>query len=58
MKINVLLVLVAFTFFTFLGLTIGEHLYQLKMAEQGLQQCVIAIDPDTYEAVWTKDCPK
>ena len=58
MKINVLMVLVAFTFFTFLSMVIGEHLYQLKMAEQGLQQCVVAINPETYEAVWQKDCSK
>lgn len=56
MKINVLMVLVAFTFFTFLGLTIGEHLYQLKMAEQGLQECLIIIDNDSQETVWQKNC--
>ena len=58
MKINFMMFLVAFTFFGFLGLVIGEHLYQLKMAEQGLQECVVAIDTDTYEAVWQKDCKK
>ena len=58
MKINFMLFLVAFTFFGFLGLIIGEHLYQLKMAEQGLQECVIIIDADSQETVWQKDCKK
>lgn len=55
MKINVMLVLVAFTFFGFLGLVIGEHLFQLKMAEQGLQECVVKTE-NTYATHWQKDC--
>ena len=58
MKINMLMFLVVFCFFGFLSMVIGEHLYQLKMAEQGLQECVVAIDSGTYEVVWQKDCNK
>jgi len=58
MRINFLMFLVVFSFFGFLSLVIGEHLYQLKMAEQGLQECVVAINTETYEAVWQKDCKK
>ena len=50
--------LVVFCFFGFLSMVIGEHLYQLKMAEQGLQECVVVIDSNTYESVWQKDCKK
>ena len=53
-----LMFLVVFCFFGFLSMVIGEHLYQLKMAEQGLQECVVAIDSGTYEVVWQKDCNK
>lgn len=55
MKINVMLVLVAFTFFGFLGLIISEHLFQLKMAEQGLQECVIK-NETSIATVWQKEC--
>ena len=58
MKINFMMFLIAFSFFAVLGMFIGEHVYQLKMAEQGLQECVVAINSETYEAVWQKDCKK
>ena len=58
MKINFMMFLVVFSFVGFLGMIIGEHLYQLKMAENGLQECIVAIDTETYETVWQKDCKK
>lgn len=58
MRINFLMFIIALSFFTVIGLLVGEHLYNLKMAEAGLEECVVAVDSNTYEAVWQKDCPK
>ena len=58
MKINMMMVIVSFCFFTVLGLFVLEKYHAYKMAEQGLQQCVVAINSNTYEAVWSRDCPK
>ena len=54
--LNSLMVIVAFTFFTVAALFGIEVYEQHKAVESGLQQCVVAINPTTYEAVWQKDC--
>lgn len=51
MKINMMLIIVSFAFFSFLGMIIGEHLYDLKMADNGLQQCVVQ-----NKVIWAKIC--
>lgn len=56
MRINFMLLIISFAFLTVVGLVTGEYLYNLKMAEQGLQQCVVAIGDTAYQAVWQKDC--
>lgn len=50
------MVIVAFTFFTVATLFGVEVYEQHKAVEAGLQQCVVAINPTTYEAVWQKEC--
>ena len=50
------MVIIAFAFFTVVGFFGIEMYEQHKAVEAGLQQCVVAINPTTYEAVWQKEC--
>ena len=54
--LNSLMVIIAFAFFTVAGFFGIEMYEQHKAVEAGLQQCVVAINPTTYEAVWQKEC--
>ena len=53
---NSLMTIVAFSFLTIVALFGAELYEQHKAVEAGLQQCVVAINPTTYEAVWKKEC--
>jgi hypothetical protein len=57
MKINFMIVLVVLSFFTVIGLTGTNYYNTYRAIEQGLQQCIVAIDSDTREAIWSKECP-
>jgi hypothetical protein len=54
--LNSFMVIIALAFFTVAGIFGLEIYEQHKAVEAGLQQCVVAIDSNTYEAVWQKDC--
>lgn len=54
--LNSFMVIIALAFFTVAGFFGAELYEQHKAVEAGLQQCVVAIDSNTYEAVWQKDC--
>ena len=58
MKINFMMFLIGFLFVLVLGSFGYERYHNIKMAEQGLEQCVVAINANTYEAIWSKECPK
>lgn len=55
-KINFMMFLIALTFFTVLGILGAEYRERQLALENGLQQCVVAINSNTYEAIWSKDC--
>lgn len=57
MKINFMMWMIALSFFTVLGILGTEYYIQHEAIRNGLQQCVVAINADTYEAIWTKECP-
>lgn len=57
MKLNFMIVLIALSFFTVAGMAGINYYNSYRAIEQGLQQCVVAIDADTREAIWSKECP-
>lgn len=57
MKLDFMIVLIALSFFTVAGMAGINYYNSYRAIEQGLQQCVVAIDADTREAIWSKECP-
>jgi hypothetical protein len=50
------MIIIVFAFFAVAGIFGLEMYEQHKAVEAGLQQCVVAINSNTYEAVWQKEC--
>jgi hypothetical protein len=57
MKINFMISLIVLSFITVFGIAGVNYYNSYRAIEQGLQQCVVAIDADTREAIWSKECP-
>lgn len=57
MKINFMISLIVLSFITVFGIAGINYYNSYRAIEQGLQQCVVAIDADTREAIWSKECP-